>query len=137
MKTALSLGMPLALLLLTGCAANQAPYSAVRDASYAALGENPFWMVAIGDDKIVLTLGPAPGTEPGKLDSHIYPRVLPRTAGEVKRWESGEGTDVITVEARPGPCTTGGRAFEDNVKVALSGRMFEGCGGRQYSGGRG
>ncbi len=54
----------------------------------------------------------------------------------MKRWESGSGTEVITVEARPGPCTTGGRDFEDKVIVALSGRSFEGCGGRQIQGKR-
>ena len=137
MKIAPLLGAACAFSVMAGCTTSSSPYSPIRDASYQALGENPFWMVSIGDDKIVLTLPPDPGTRPSALNSHAFPRVLPRTENGVKRWESGSGTEVITVEARPGPCTTGGREFEDKVRVTLSGRMFEGCGGRQIQGKRG
>ncbi|MDT9597420.1 hypothetical protein [Sphingosinicella rhizophila] len=135
MKKAMIFAAASTFCSLAGCATSSTPYSPVRDASYSALGEDPFWMVAIGDDKIVLTLPADPGTR-RSLNSHIYPRVLPRTTGGVKRWESGEGAAVITIEARPGPCATGGKEFEDRVRVTLSGRAFEGCGGRQIRGKR-
>jgi uncharacterized membrane protein len=102
---------------------------------YAALGSEPFWMLAIGDDAIVLTLGPDTGAR--GLNEVAFQRVLPREEGGVRRWESGEGTRVIGVEARPGPCRDrGGRIYEDKVTVTLSGRMLGGCGGRMIRGGR-
>ena len=46
-------------------------------------------------------------------------------------WQSGEGTQVIAIASRPGPCTgSGGRVYEDEVRVRLSGRELIGCGGR-------
>jgi len=116
-----------ALLLIpavAACATTTQPYAPVRDLRYSAVGEQPFWLLAIGDDRIVLRLGEA-GEE------GVWPRTLPRTMDNVRRWESGEGTNVISIEARPGPCTgSGGRQFEDNVTVRLSGRELTGCGGR-------
>src|SRR5687768_13457166 len=99
------------LLILAGCATGR-PYAPVRDVRYSALGENPFWMVTIGDDKIVLTLG---GRGQARLDSQSYPRVLPQTDGNVTRWQSGEGIGAITITARntPTPCESGARQFED------------------------
>jgi len=121
----------LLLPLLAGCAGSQAPYSPARDVRYSALGQDPFWMVTIGDDSIVLTLGPAEGGK-GKLSGHSYRRVLPRTVDGVRSWESADGTAVIMVEARPGPCTgSRGSRFEDEVRVRLSGRELHGCGGRR------
>jgi uncharacterized membrane protein len=123
----------LPLLVLAGCTATQ-PYAPIRDVHYSALGQNPFWMLAIGDDRVVLTFGPAPGGRPGELRSHSYPRVLPRTEDGVRRWQSGEGTAVIDVEARPGPCTgSRGARYEDEVRIRLSGRELSGCGGRRLS----
>lgn len=118
------------LLSLGACAAgDSAPFSPVGAFRYGALGHDPFWMVAIGDDRIVLTLGPQE-----QLASYDYPRALPSESGGVRRWESGEGTQVIAIEARPGPCTAGPRSYADHVRVTLSGRMFEGCGGREVLG---
>jgi len=116
--------LPLGLALLAGCTNTPQPYAPVRDLRYSAVGEQPFWLLAIGDDRILLRLGEAGGEA-------IWPRTLPRTVDNVRRWESGEGTNVIAIEARPGPCTgSGGRQFEDNVIVRLSGRELTGCGGR-------
>src|SRR3546814_18851992 len=95
------------------------------------MGHDPFWMVAIGDDQIVLTMGPPGGRADGELLSTSYPRVLPRETDGVRRWESGEGTQVIAIEARTAECTTGGRAYPDQVTVTLSGRMPKGCGGEE------
>ena len=119
------------LLLLAGCAPSQAPYSPARDVRYSALGHEPFWLVTVGRDKIVLTFGPA--REGGsKLRGHTYRGVETSFVEGVKRWESAGGTAVITVEARPGPCIgAGGARFEDEVRVRLSGRELNGCGGRR------
>lgn len=129
--------LPLTLIALAGCtSASQAPFSPVDDFQYGAISHDPFWLVSIGDDRIVLTMGPAGGRADGELNSYEYPRVLPRSVNGVRRWESGQGTQVITIEARPGPCTTGGRTYADQVKVSLSGRVMTGCGGREVPGRR-
>ena len=123
--------LPLALLALAGCTsgAGETPLNPVQNFQYGAMGHDPFWSVAIGDDRIVLTLGPEGGRADGELASYDYPRALPREADGVRRWESGSGTQVIAIEARSGPCTAGGWRYEDRVRVTLSGRMLEGCGG--------
>jgi uncharacterized membrane protein len=121
--------LPLAFLALSGCATDT-PFSPVSQVEYSAIGHEPFWMVTIGDDSIVLTLGPQAGSE-DRLTSHRFPRVLPQVTGDTTRWQSGEGSAVIAVEARPGPCTGArGRAYRDRVAVRLSGRQLAGCGGR-------
>jgi uncharacterized membrane protein len=125
----------LPLLLLAGCETYDQPYSPVENVHYSAIGQEPFWMVTIGDDRIVLTLAPDPGAAPGEMNSHDFPRTLPRTVDGVRTWESGDGTAVITIEAHPGPCDgSGGRTYEDEVVVRLSGRELTGCGGRLLSG---
>ena len=118
----------LPLALLAGCQTTSSPYAPVDTVRYAAMGQNPFWMVTIGDDRIVLRLG----HEGREVRDVSYPRTLPIEDGNVTRWQSGEGTEVITIEARqtPTPCELGDRRFEDFVRVTLSGRMFDGCGGR-------
>ncbi|PSJ39566.1 hypothetical protein C7I55_13245 [Sphingomonas deserti] len=134
--------LPAAMLAsLAGCAQDPPPFAPVTNVAYAALGDQPFWMVTIGDDRIVLALGAPGGTagKGGKLTSHAYPRVLPRTDSGATIWQSGEGTEVISIESRKAarPCEAGGRHFEDSVRVTLSGRMLEGCGGRLLAGSRG
>ena len=114
---------------LAGCAQTSRPYAPIDNVRYSALGQNPFWMVTIGDDAIILTFGSDPGARPGRLNSHRWPRTLPRTVDGVRRWESGSGTEIIAVEAREGPCEASGARFRDRVRVTLSGRELEGCGG--------
>lgn len=133
MKRLLSLALPITLAMLAGCSTSSRPLSPVEDFQYGAISHDPFWLVSIGDDKIVLTLGPEGGRADGELVSYEYPRVLPKTTDGVRRWQSAEGNQVITVEARPGPCTTGGRTYADSTRVLLGGRMMEGCGGREVS----
>ena len=117
-------------LLLAACAQHPRPYAPVENVRYSAIGYDPFWMVTIGDDDIVLTLAPDPGTRGDRLNSHRYPRTLPRTADGVRRWESGDGTAVISVEAAEQDCQgSGGRIYRDRVMVRLSGREPQGCGG--------
>jgi uncharacterized membrane protein len=121
MKPALPL-----LLLAAACTAPEQPYSPVSEVRYNAIGREPMWMVAIGDDAIVLTLGGE-----GGMKSHRYPRVLPRTVDGARIWESGSGTEVISVEARPERCRgSRGYRYADTVRVRLSGRELTGCGGR-------
>lgn len=112
------------------------PLSPVRDFQYGAISHDPFWLVAIGDDRIVLTVGPPGGRADGELSSIEYPRTLPRDLNGVRRWESGSGTQVIAIEARRGPCITGGRTYADKTKVFLSGRSMSGCGGRELGAAR-
>jgi len=118
----------LALILLSGCETARRPYAPVRDIRYQALGAEPFSTLAIGDDRIVLRTGES---------ETAWPRTLPRTEGAVRIWRSGEGTGIITVEARPGPCTgAGGQVYENRVSIRLSGRALTGCGGRLVRRGR-
>ncbi len=109
----------------------------MNEFSYGAISHDPFWLVSIGGDQIVLTLGPEGGRADGGLSSYSYPRVLPHSANGVRRWQSVDGTAVISVEARRGPCRTGGRSYQDRVTVYLSGRMMKGCGGPEVAGRRG
>jgi len=118
------------VLLAAGCATAPPLYQPVDDPIYTAIGRNPFWMVAIGDSRIVLRLPQAGGDETGEISDIVYPRVLPRTVGDARIWQSGEGTQVITIEARAGPCEAGRQMFADHVRVRLSGREMNGCGGR-------
>jgi len=125
----------LPLLLLAGCQTDGRPYSPIENVRFTAIGQEPFWLVTIGDDRIVLTLAADGGARQGELATHEFPRTLPRTVDGVRRWDSGEGTAVISVEARDGPCQgSGSRRYEDRVTVRLSGRELQGCGGRVLEG---
>lgn len=125
MRTSLPL---LCLTLLAACQTSSQPYAPVDNVRYSAIGAEPFWMVTIGDDRIVLRIG----QEGREIREISYPRTLPIVDGNVTRWQSGDGTQVITISARqtPTPCELGGRRYEDYVRVTLSGRMLDGCGGR-------
>jgi uncharacterized membrane protein len=118
------------LLALAACApAARPPLDPVGAMTYGAIGHDPFWIVAIGGDRIALTLGPPGGRADGELVSHDYPHALPREANGVRHWEAGGGIDVIAIEARDLPCTAGRLSYPDTVTVTLSGRMLRGCGG--------
>lgn len=135
---ALSLLAPLALLALAACETANRPYAPVENVVYSALGHDPFWLLTIGDDRIVLTLGPAGGRADGELATYSWPRVLPNETDGVMRWRSADGAGTIEIEARPGPCRGGdGARFADQVRIALPDRRLEGCGGRMLTGRRG
>jgi uncharacterized membrane protein len=120
----------LPLLLAGACQTSSRPYAPVENVRYTAIGQEPFWMVTIGDDAIVLSSAPEPGTREQRLRSYRYPRTLPRTVDGVRTWQSGDGTAVISVEAMPGPCEgSRGARYRDRVRVRLSGREMFGCGG--------
>jgi uncharacterized membrane protein len=136
MKRLLLSCLPLAFM--AACATQPDAYSPVGTVRYSALGADPFWLVSIGDDRIVLTLGDEGGRADGALESYAFPRVLPVVNGVFRTWESADGAAVINVQARPGPCTgSGARLYEDHVRVRLSGRELSGCGGRMVSEGQG
>ena len=127
----------LPLLLAGACQTASRPYAPIDNVRYSAIGQDPFWMVTIGDDAIVLSSGPEPGTRERRLRSYRYPRTLPRTVDGVRTWQSGDGTAVISVEAMAGPCEgSRGVRYRDRVRVRLSGREMFGCGGPRL-GGRG
>ena len=132
-RSALLLLLP---LLLAACADGSRPLDPVGQQDYSAIGYEPFWSLAIGGDAIVLTRGPGADEAGNAVRSVRCPRVLPRTEGDTRIWQSGSGTAVITVEAMPtaAGCGAGGRQFEDRVRVTLSGVELFGCGGRMLAG---
>jgi len=110
------------LLLAAGCATAPAPYAPVRNVAYQAIGSRNFWVLTIGDDRIVMHYGGRP--------DRIWPRTLPRTEGDRRIWQSGDETDGIRIEARPGPCSSENEdLYADFVTVHL-GVELDGCGGR-------
>ena len=122
--------MLLPLVLAAGCQTSSRPYAPIDNVRYSAIGHDPFWMVTIGDDAIVLSAGPQPGTREQRVRGYRYPHTLPRTVDGLRRWESAEGTAVISIEAFPGPCEgSRGVRYRDRVRVRLSGRELNGCGG--------
>ena len=130
MKPVLTL-LLLPLALLAACKTYDRPYAPVENVRYSAIGYDPFWLLTIGDDRIVLRIGHDGGGEAREYDDAVFPRTLPRTVDGVRTWQSGEGTAVIAIEAHRGPCEgSGGRRYEDLVRVRLSGRELTGCGGR-------
>jgi uncharacterized membrane protein len=111
-------------LLLAACATNSTPYAPVRDVSYQALGAEPFWTLAIGDNRIVLRTAEQPTEQ-------SWPRTLPRIQDGARIWQSGEGAYGIVVEARPGPCTSESeQVYADDVRVRARSIELTGCGGR-------
>ena len=112
-----------ALALLGACATNQRPYAPIDNVRYQAAGTEPFWLLAIGDDRIVLRTA--------NEGERVWPRTLPRMEGATRVWQSGEGAAAIIVEARPGPCTAPNeRVYEDEVRIRAGALTLTGCGGR-------
>lgn len=130
--TRLLLALP--LLLAAGCTTTQ-PYAPVRDVAFQAMGSQPFWQVVIGDDAIVFR--PVAGG-----GERRWPRVLPRTVDGVRTWQSGTGSEGVTITARPGPCADeprgGGEVRYEHfvtVRMGEDGPELNGCGGRLLEGG--
>jgi uncharacterized membrane protein len=127
----------LGLLVLAGCAATGPnPVDPVGQFHYGAIGHDPFWLVAIGDERIVLTLGPEGGRADGELQSYQYPRALPREENGIRRWEARSGGQTLVITARRAACSNEGRSYPDTVELRLDRRVLKGCGGREM-GGRG
>ena len=125
----------LALVLIVVACAAPRPHTPVRDVAYSAIGAEPFWLLSIGDDRIVLSRR---REGRGGLVEAVYPRTLPREEGGVRRWDSGEGVQVISIEARREECRNAtGPVYEDRVRVRLSGVELHGCGGRIVGEGHG
>ena len=57
------------------------------------------------------------------MSSASYPRVLPREVDGARRWESGEGTQVIAIEARPAVHELAKRGILGGVSL---GRLYPG-----------
>jgi uncharacterized membrane protein len=120
-------------LVLTGCAGSETANEAADEVRYSAAGENPSWRVTISENAIQLSMGAAPRAGQGS-GGYAYRGVEALSVEGARRWNAGNGTAVIGVEAWRTPCTgAGGALFEDRVRVRLSGRELNGCGGRQLS----
>jgi uncharacterized membrane protein len=129
--------LSLLLLPIAGCATSDAPYSPTREVQFSAIGQEPFWLLSVGRSKIVLTFGPGEAGNSSLRDQE-YRGVRTSFADGIKRWDAGDGTAVISVEARPGECTgPRGARFAEQVRVRLGGRELHGCGGRPIEEGRG
>jgi uncharacterized membrane protein len=122
--------LALPLLLAAGCATGTTPYAPVRNPFYQAMGSQPFWQVVIGDDFIVFRPVSGGGEQ-------RWPRVLPRIVDGVRTWQSGTGTEGITITARPGPCADEPREGREvryehfvTVRMGEDGPELNGCGGR-------
>ena len=122
--------LALPLLAATGCATSPMPYAPVRDVSFQAMGSQPFWQLVIGDDAIIFR--PIAGNREQR-----WPRVLPRTVNGVRTWQSGTGSEGITITARPGPCADEPREGHEvryehfvTVRMGEDGPELNGCGGR-------
>jgi hypothetical protein len=120
----LLIGLP----LLAGCATLQDDHM-VDNLRYEA-GGRPGWHLEIGDD-IALRLGENFVEFPDVSVTHMYPERPARTLNGVRRWESTIARRfTIVVEARPGPCTSGGgTVFPDHVRVRTGTLDLTGCGG--------
>jgi hypothetical protein len=60
----------------------------------------------------------------------VFPPAAKVEENGVMRWQSGSGTQVISIEAWPGRCAQrANRGSLDRVRVRLSGWELEGCGG--------
>ena len=120
-----------AIALAAACATSQRPYAPVGDVRYQALGWSPAWLLAIGDDRIVL--------RHAGIGERSWPRVLPRTVDGMRIWQSGTGAGAVTISAQPGPCQGNSAAgsryvynYEHHVAVSIEDQSLElrGCGGR-------
>lgn len=119
----------LSALILAGCAVEPRPYAPVRGVAYQALGNRQFWVLTIGDDRIVM--------HRGESEDRIWTRTLPRVEEDRRIWQSGEGIDGINIVARPGPCAAdNGDLYADFVTVHVGQANLEGCGGRRIGPGR-
>ena len=128
--------LTLTLLTLAGCSTGGGVHAPVDHVDYNAISHDPFWLVSIGDDRIVLTMGPEGGRADGELVDHQFPRVLPVTAADgTRRWEAQNGAHIVSIEAKPGSCKTGGRSYAEATHVRFNGRDMYGCGGREVAAG--
>jgi uncharacterized membrane protein len=127
-----------ALFLLAGCTTRNEPLSLVDNPRYQAIGGSPFWLLAVGEDVIVLRLH-HDSIADSKTSSLTYRARNPRAdyRDGTKIWEAGSGTALMRVEARRGTCRrSDGATYQDEVRVRHAGRELRGCGGRMISGGR-
>jgi heat shock protein HslJ len=113
--------LPLAVLLLAGCATMSPPPPPIGDDVYRAVGTEPFWSLVIGERTLVFTEANAPGVE----IVQPKPRPIIGFAGEIYQ------TPRINVNIVHARCSDGmsDRIYADKVQLRVDGRSFEGCGG--------
>jgi uncharacterized membrane protein len=120
------------LLALAGCASGPGVYQPVANPIYSAIGHDPFWMLTIGDDRIVLRQRHGEGAAPDRYDETVFPRTPVEEDGNVRRWRSAAAARSIVIDVRqtPTPCENGSQSFEDFVRVTIGETQLDGCGGR-------
>ena len=113
--------LPLAVLLLAGCATVSPTTPPTSEDVYRAVGTEPFWHLVIGERTLVFTEANAPGVEVVQPK----PRPIIGFAGEIYQ------TPRIGVNIVHTRCSDGmsDRIYPDKVQVRVDGRAFEGCGG--------
>lgn len=121
--------------LASGCSVIAPPTPELpQGVLYGAISHDPFWIASVEPTRILLTMGPEGGRADGPVQSLEYRGMVPSARAGLRRWQAGRGTQVIAIEARPGPCTAGGRRYEDRATIYLGGRTMQGCGGRELAG---
>ena len=88
----------LPLFLAAGCETTPRPYAPVDNVRYSAIGENPFWLLTIGDDRIVLRQSPRRRRRRGGLAAHPAAHRRRQADLGVRRRHQ-----VITIETAPAP----------------------------------
>lgn len=100
-----------------GTSASPAP-AEEPDASYRAIGTEPFWAVTISDDELLL-----------ERPDHSPLRITVQRKATARSIEySGDG---FTLTATPGPCSDGmsDAIWSDRVQIAFADGTLKGCGG--------
>jgi len=127
----------LILVAASGCTdqSTTVPLSAVQEVEpgfiqYMAMGAQPVWQVVVDREKITLTFDREGRGGPGSTANYFYPLVTPRREGGTRIWETRNGTELLSIQARPEPCRDDqGAMLEDSVRVIVGARELTGCGG--------
>ena len=110
-----------ATTLLAGCATvPTAP--AAPNATYRALGTEPFWSLELNGREMVFTEAAVPNSR----IAEPQPRPIHGFAGDIYQ---GKRINLNIVHGQR--CSDGmsDRVYRDRVQVGVDGRSFEGCGG--------
>ena len=119
----------LPLLLAAGCETNRTPYSPVENVRYSAIGQEPFWMVTIGDDSIVLAFGPRSGRTCGEARRPPIPAHPAPPCRRRHHWTSLDGPGRIgTTRARVLARARAAFAIATGARPPQR-REMHGCGG--------
>ena len=107
--------IPLALLLLAGCATVPA---AGDEEPYHALGNEPFWSIRVANGRMTYETPEGGFSVPAPRGQEL---------GDGRIWESRR----ITLQASNRECSDGmsDRRYAQTVRAVVDGRTLNGCGG--------